>query len=184
MSEEQSTITYKTIPRFPGYRFGDDGSVWSLWVRMGGPNGGRPAVLGTVWRRFKISPNLRYPRVKLREDSGRRIAVDVHRLILEAFVGPCPEGMEALHADDDGHNNSPTNLRWGTQLENAGDAVRNGRTVRGERIASAKLTPEKVAEMRERYAKGGVSMLGLARAFGVSKSQAHRIVRAAKWGHI
>lgn len=25
----------------------------------------------------------------------------VHQLVLDAFVGPCPEGMEACHTDDD-----------------------------------------------------------------------------------
>ena len=50
----------------------------------------------------------------------------VHRLVLEAFVGPCPLGMECLHADDDPANNSLSNLRWGTRSENIHDRVRNG----------------------------------------------------------
>jgi len=50
----------------------------------------------------------------------------VHRLVLEAFVGPCPEGMESLHADDAKRNNHLANLRWGTRKENVGDRLRNG----------------------------------------------------------
>jgi hypothetical protein len=50
----------------------------------------------------------------------------VHRLVLEAFVGPCPEGQEGLHWDDDPLNNRLTNLRWGTSSENKHDSVRNG----------------------------------------------------------
>lgn len=57
---------------------------------------------------------------------GARLAL-VHRLVLEAFEGPCPPGMEALHADDDPSNNRRTNLRWGTRSENTIDKVRNGR---------------------------------------------------------
>lgn len=50
----------------------------------------------------------------------------VHRLVLEAFIGPCPLGMETLHADDDSTNNRLSNLRWGTRSENEHDSVRNG----------------------------------------------------------
>lgn len=42
----------------------------------------------------------------------------VHRLVCEAFHGPCPPGMEVLHDDEDGLNNRPENLRWGTRKEN------------------------------------------------------------------
>ena len=50
----------------------------------------------------------------------------VHRMVLEAFVGPCPPGMETLHADDDPTNNNLNNLRWGTRSENEYESVRNG----------------------------------------------------------
>lgn len=51
----------------------------------------------------------------------------VHRLVLEAFVGPCPDGQQCLHANDIGDDNRLSNLRWGTPKENAADAVTNGR---------------------------------------------------------
>lgn len=50
----------------------------------------------------------------------------VHRLVLEAFVGPCPPGMECCHYDDDPTNNSLENLRWDTSHANKLDMVRNG----------------------------------------------------------
>lgn len=67
----------------------------------------------------------RYPVVSLCRDGMPR-TVEVHRLVLEAFVGPCPSGMEALHADDVKSNNALSNLRWGTHSENMRDVVRNG----------------------------------------------------------
>lgn len=51
----------------------------------------------------------------------------VHRLVLEAFVGPCPDGMEGCHWDDDPKNNPLSNLRWDTLSANRHDMVRNGR---------------------------------------------------------
>ena len=50
----------------------------------------------------------------------------VHRLVLEAFVGPCPEGMEACHNDGNPSNNHVNNLRWDTQSENMNDRVKHG----------------------------------------------------------
>lgn len=88
------------------------------------------------------------PTVNLRGPSGlhRRF---VHHLVLEGFVGPCPEGQEALHWDDDKTNNALPNLRWGTRLENMRDRIRNGRDgnrakslcPRGHRLEDPNLVP-------------------------------------------
>lgn len=56
----------------------------------------------------------------------KRGSVRIYRLILEAFVGPCPLGMECCHLDDNHANNALSNLRWGTKEENQIDAIRNG----------------------------------------------------------
>lgn len=52
--------------------------------------------------------------------------VSVHRIVLEAFVGTCPPGMETRHLDDVKANNCVENLRWGTHSENHLDITRNG----------------------------------------------------------
>lgn len=44
--------------------------------------------------------------------------VAVHRLVLESFVGPCPEGMEACHNNGNGFDNRLENLRWDTHGAN------------------------------------------------------------------
>lgn len=51
----------------------------------------------------------------------------VHRLVLEAFVGPCPSGLEGCHRNDTGYDNRLSNLYWGTASDNMTDRVRNGR---------------------------------------------------------
>ena len=50
---------------------------------------------------------------------------DIHIVVLEAFVGLCPPGMQCRHLDDNKTNNYLSNLVWGTQTENAYDSVRN-----------------------------------------------------------
>jgi HNH endonuclease len=49
----------------------------------------------------------------------------VHTLVLQAFVGPCPAGMEACHYDGDKANNKLGNLRWDTKRANELDAIRH-----------------------------------------------------------
>ena len=51
----------------------------------------------------------------------------VHQLVMEAFVGPRPEGMEVCHWNDDGLDNRLENLRYGTATDNRIDRIRNGR---------------------------------------------------------
>lgn len=57
---------------------------------------------------------------------GRSIQVSVHRVVLEAFVGPCPAGMEACHANGVRNDNHLENLRWDTKLSNAADRTKHG----------------------------------------------------------
>jgi hypothetical protein len=49
----------------------------------------------------------------------------VHRLVLEAFVGPCPPGMECCHYNDIPDDNRLSNLRWDTRSANRYDIHRN-----------------------------------------------------------
>lgn len=67
-----------------------------------------------------------HPRVILYR-CGDHVTCLVHRLVLDAFCGPCPEGMQGCHEDDiPTHNYYPENLRWDTPSANRLDSVRNG----------------------------------------------------------
>ncbi len=57
---------------------------------------------------------------------GIRTAKRVHRIVLEAFVGPCPAGMEGCHNDRNPANNVVSNLRWDTPSNNQLDRRRHG----------------------------------------------------------
>lgn len=67
--------------------------------------------------------------------------------------------------------------------------IRNGkytkpeRTPRGERAGKAKLTTEKVIEMRIRHA-AGETYSSLGRAFGISKVNANRAINRKTWTHV
>lgn len=74
---------------------------------------------------LKAGMNRRHRHVALAQGDGGR-SYRVHRLVLAAFVGPMPEGMEVRHLDDDPNNNSLSNLAYGTRSENMSDRVRLG----------------------------------------------------------
>lgn len=71
-------------------------------------------------------PRTGHLRVVLWTLDGRQLTRLVHRLVLEAFVGPCPDGLQGLHWDDDPGNNAVKNLYWGTSSQNRKDSIRNG----------------------------------------------------------
>lgn len=50
----------------------------------------------------------------------------VHALVMAAFVGPRPDGMDIRHLDGDKGNNDRTNLAYGTRVENMGDMREHG----------------------------------------------------------
>lgn len=81
----------------------------------------------TVAEKFmSISPNTDgYLTVKLTRD-GISTTYYVHDLLLQAFVGPKPEGLEVRHLDDDKGNCRLTNLAYGSHAQNMADSVRNG----------------------------------------------------------
>lgn len=59
----------------------------------------------------------------------------ISAMVLEAFVGPRPEGHECCHHDGDASNDRLENLRWDTRSANHLDAVRHGTHGRTRRRA-------------------------------------------------
>jgi ribosomal protein S25 len=190
MSEDQSTVAFKDIPSFPGYRVGDDGSVWTSRYpgprRTGWADGRRGrADLPDRWKRMAITPGAdgRYPSVCLRRGKAKQTH-NVHRLVMLAFVGPCPDGMEVAHEDGNKLNSRLGNLSYKTPQENQLDRIRHGTDSRGEKNKIAKLTDEKVRLMRREYEIGGVTFKSLAARYGVSKNVARVVVRRLSWKHV
>jgi hypothetical protein len=122
MAEEQSTVTFRDVPGFPGYRVGDDGSVWYCWITC---RQGRRMT--SCWKPMKLAVHARgYLTVNLTPPSGGKYQTfRVHRLVLEAFVGPCPEDMECRHLNGVRRDCRLVNLAWGTRAENIDDKRRH-----------------------------------------------------------
>ena len=112
---------WRPIPGYEGrYSISDDGQV----MVHAAPGRGRL----NVDRVLKLGTSTTgYSQVTLYGGRGSTpVARRIHRLMLEVFVGPAPRGAYALHNDGDKTNNTLSNLRWGTDSENALDMVRHG----------------------------------------------------------
>lgn len=172
-------VEHRVIPDFPDYKVGDDGSVWSCSVSR---IYGRP----DKWIRLKPRPMKGgYVTVALYHNKKRTDRL-VHRIVLETFVGACPDGMEACHADHDPSNNRLDNLSWGTHQENVQQSVDVGRIsaiLPGESHAQSKLTEDDIREIR-RLAIEGVGHAELARRFGVKRGYISTVARFRSWKHL
>lgn len=82
-----------------------------------------------------------YHRVHVRVVGGEYRIKRVHRLVLEAFVGPCPPGMEARHLNGNPGDNRLANLEWATPAENNRDILRHGRNVNANRTHCPRRHP-------------------------------------------
>jgi len=127
-------------------------------------------------RRPKTLPPWGYLQVTLYVD-GAFVYEYVHRAVLKAFVGPCPEGQQARHLNGDRNDNRLENLAWGTPLENAADTIRHGRQQRGEDRPGAKLTEENVRAIRAAAGRHA----DIAAPFGISTQLVGQIKRGEKW---
>lgn len=68
-----------------------------------------------------------------------------HALVLAAFIGPKPEGMQCRHLDGDSLRNHADNLEWGTVQQNIAD-----RTMHGRHFESLprRLSPEAIHQIQ------------------------------------
>jgi len=110
--------------------------------------------------------------------SGRTI--NAHRLAWIFTHGTVPEGLSVLHRCDNRRCCNPAHLFLGTPKDNTQDAIRKGRLCCGEAINFAKLTPEKVRQMRELH-RSGVNASEVGRRFAVTPSVALRAIKGQTW---
>lgn len=175
--KERLTYT-RPIPNFPDYEVARDGRVWS-----------KPRKLadGRNWQGKWLKLHKRdgyLHAIMCRDSTGHNR--NVHRLVLETYVGPCPKGMECRHLDGNRANNHIDNLKWGTRSENQCDRVRHGTSNRGEQSRRTKLTDSKVKLIRQlwRDYRPHITLLELGAIFGVHESYISLIVNRKRWAHV
>lgn len=135
-----------------------------------------------------------YRQVALCSPAGR-VNHRMSRLVLSAFAGPCPDGMEACHANGVRTDDRVENLRWDTRQANHADMDAAGkrarglthgsrtkphRVRRGTSINTAKLNEGLVREIRA----SSSSRKELSERYGVSANQIKLIQTRRNWAHV
>lgn len=106
-----------------------------------------------------------YKRVQLSRD-GKARSFSVHRLVLEAFAGPCPPGKEGSHLDGNRLNCNSNNLVWETKKENFARKESHGTLLFAENNPNAKLSNKDIIEIKNLRSKGW-KLSAIANRYGV-----------------
>jgi hypothetical protein len=171
---------WRPVPGFEGfYDVSDHGRMRSVDRNI--PRGGSFMRRRGREMRQRIDQK-GYARVYLSKGGvGRRHRV--HRLVLAAFIGPCPDGHEAAHQNGVRADNRLENLRWSTPAENAADRDRHGSTARGSENGRAKLNASKVRAIRLLLACDQ-TMPQIAEQFGVAPGTIEAVKTGRTWRHV
>lgn len=154
-----------------GYRVSDTGIVESQLTFGRGMSGIWIPLKPLINRR---GSHCRYQVVLYIDGEGCRRYV--HHLVLEAFVGPCPDGMEACHNNGNGLDNRLENLRWDTHDNNMYDSIVHKHQV-------GKLTLEDVVRIKKLLSLGFLQS-EIAFEFKVAQSLISRIKNGVRWNHV
>jgi hypothetical protein len=133
-------IRWETIPSFESYEINDRGDVR------------RRVKAKTRQALIPMHPTKLngYLRVGLRSNN-KYYSRFVHTLVMLAFVGPKPDGMQVCHNDNNPFNNNLSNLRYDTPKGNSKDKRANGTFPSGEANGNAALSRKDVLYIRNVY---------------------------------
>ena len=157
---------WKPIPGYEGLYDASNLGFIRSWMAFGGGLTSVPRLLA-----LRQNKGNRYKKASLRKN-GMVKNIKIHRLVLEAFVGPCPEGMEACHNDGNPMNNQLCNLRWDTHSSNMIDASNHGKR---------KATKKQVLEIKKSL-KEGARVCDVARGCGLTYGMVYAIKIKHSWG--
>ena len=158
--------TWKNVVGYEGlYEVSDHGQIRSVKTNR--------------LKKFTNDRQKRRPFIGLWRNNKIRV-IYPHKAVLEAFVGPRPQGMEACHNNGDPFDNRLENLRWDTPRNNQLDRIKHGTSNRGERCASAKLTEAQIRAIRT----DSRLQREIAAEYGVRENTISRIKSGKRWGHI
>jgi hypothetical protein len=157
---------WRSMPSFPRYLVSNKGRVWST-------------IKGKLLR---LLPNSKGYVVcsafRTNEPQGHAA---IHRMVLEAFIGPCPNGFQAAHLNGCPSDNRLENLVWVTSKDNHSHRFLHGTDGMGEKNPRAKLTEDLVRTIRIE-ATTGINCAVLSRKYGVHQETIRHAIKGISWG--
>lgn len=155
---------FKPYPSDSRYKVGQSGQVLGLHGQLL-----KPVARGTGYLCVSLAGNR---------------TVDIHRMVAETHLGPCPENFQVNHKDGDKTNNHVLNLEYVTHQQNMDHAKDTGllRARQGSQHGRAKLTEADIPVIRERCKSE--SQQTVADSFGVHQTLISDIVTGKRWQHV
>ncbi len=140
---------------------------------------------GQVIKLFAVQGYLRIP---LTQKSGKKTARYIHKLAAEAFLKkPSDKHKYVIHLDYDKNNNNIHNLQWATTFEKEQHQFKNPiYKGPGRVITYSKLTEGRVRMIKKKLFDPNrkTRLKIIAKQFGVSEMQLHRIKTGENWGSV
>ena len=161
----------KTISRFSNYCITKDGHIWSK------PRKGIGCSQKGKWLK-PLKRGNGYLFIYLYKNKAA-YPISIHQLVLETYIGKCPDGMEARHLDGNKQNNKLSNLKWDTHSENEKDKIRHGLPP-----ANAKLTERNVKLIFGAYYNKRYTVSELAKTYNVCVQTIYGVIKKQTWKHI
>lgn len=176
MSIANPSETFRELLEWPGYRVSNWGRVqsnrgrYSLWEHR------------NEWIDLKITKSRQYLQVRLYRSDGKPFARRVHRLVLEAFVGRRPRGMQCRHLDGNPQNNRLDNICWGTPRQNYDDSIHHEK-FRGEKNPRAILN-EPMVRLFRRLILEAMTVKEISEEFNVGLNTVRLAAKGVTWKHV
>lgn len=159
------------------YEVSNTGHIRSLDREVPHYRGGTRLVKGKVLQ--PVVHHSGYVIVTLHRD-GKQRTPRIHKLVAEAFLGPCPEGQEVRHKNGIRSDPRLVNLMYGTKKQNSADRRKHGTDPRGVKNPNSKLTEEQVRMIRN----SDLPRVALAEMFGVQVPAIWKIQAGRSWKEI
>jgi hypothetical protein len=114
---------------------------------------------------------------------SRGVTITAHRCSFEIENGEISQGILVRHTCDNRPCSNPKHLVAGTKADNSADMVSRGRSMKGLKNPSQRLTEDDVREIRRRV-EAGDSGRKIAADYHVHQTHISMIARRATWSHI
>jgi hypothetical protein len=116
--------------------------------------------------------------------SSKHKIVSAHRYVWQITLGRIPKGLCVCHKCDVRLRVRPDHLFLGTLVENTADRHRKGRSACGERMPAAKLSADKVAEIRRTFYGTPLSVEEFAACRNVSVTTLRYALKGLTWKQV
>lgn len=178
----QDNEIWKAIPNIEGYEASNLGRIRSYRIRGSrGKLSATPKILKPL-----IDKKTGYAFVHLSGNKGAYLRRKIQTLVMLAFIGPRPEGLNILHKDDNKLDNRLDNLRYGTQKENVEDMIKHHNGIHPMRKYTVKRKP-RIFTWRTDFIKvynNCDSLNEIANKTGLKKKTVMEVAsRLRRWGY-